>query len=262
VGGLLGSFRSILICGLLLALLNLIFYCTMGWLPTYLASRDGLRFGSDRHLVISFVEVPAILLLLHCQTAQGKEGLIIILSFLLWPSVRQSYLSAHRQVGLSSRGLGSPWEGSSPSCLPALELVETKKWAETAGGIISMDTGALSWVSPGGYLRDLTGGFGFGFMVMAVCGMCCRRPCVRTARGVKKALTSQRESYMNDRSSCQSRPGERESLERGCRRLSSSGGNPGRQERQNNLNRIVQGGCGRCELRKSVRLMVNGFFAY
>jgi CP family cyanate transporter-like MFS transporter len=195
-------FRSILICGLLLALLNLIFYCTMGWLPTYLAQLGWPpSSAATATSVISFIEIPAILLLPALSDRTGKRRLIIILSFLLLAVCSAIVSIRPSSTWFVVPGLGITLGGIFSLLLAMpVELVETKKVGRTAGGIISMGYGGALMGPPlAGYLRDLTGGFGVGFMVMALAGLVAAGLAYRLPE-TSRCLTRESEFDMNGNS--------------------------------------------------------------
>ncbi len=170
-GGLLGS---VLLCGSLLLLLNLMFYATIGWLPTYLteAGWDAVSAAAATS-VISFVEIPAVLLVPVLSDRTGRRTLILILGFSLI-----SICSASLAFNTDSSWFVAPLLGTTFGGIFALllampvELVEQEKVASVAGAIISIGyVGALTGPIITGYLRDLTGNFVAGFLVVALAGL-------------------------------------------------------------------------------------------
>jgi CP family cyanate transporter-like MFS transporter len=167
-------FASLLVCGLLLALLNLIFYCTIGWLPTYLTECGwAASSAATATSFISFLEIPAIFLIPLLSDRTGKRRLIIIMSFL-----SMATCSAAVSVSPSLSWFAVPVFGITLggvfSLLLALpvELVETKKVGRAAGAIISIGyAGALIGPPAAGYVRDLTGNFAAAFLATALVGL-------------------------------------------------------------------------------------------
>ena len=164
-------FGPVLIGGLLLSLLNLIFYSTIGWLPTYL-SEQGWNPTSAATVtsVISFSEIPAVVLMPMLSDQMGKRRMIIILSFLLiavcsaivslWPSLCW-FLSP--VFGLTFGGVFALL-----LALP-VEIAEVHDVGRAAGAILSIGyIGALLGPPLTGFLRDMTGLFGVGFMVLMI----------------------------------------------------------------------------------------------
>jgi CP family cyanate transporter-like MFS transporter len=169
-----GPVDSVLICGLILLLLNLIFYSTIGWLPTYLTEGgwDGTSAATATS-VISFLEIPAVLLIPMLSDRIGRRRLILFLSFSLI-----SLCSAALALGASSGWFVAPVLGITFGGTFALllvmpvELVEREKVASAAGAVLSIGyVGALTGPLITGYLRDLTGSFVMGFLLMASAGL-------------------------------------------------------------------------------------------
>jgi cyanate permease len=167
-------FGPVLIGGLLLSFLNLIFYSTIGWLPTYL-SEQGWHPTSAATVtsVISFSEIPAVVLMPMISDQMGKRRMIIFSSFLLmaacsaivslWPSLCW-FLSP--VFGLAFGGVFALL-----LALP-VEIVEVHEVGRAAGAILSIGyTGALVGPPLTGFLRDMTGLFGVGFMVLMIAGI-------------------------------------------------------------------------------------------
>ncbi len=161
---------DIIICGILLSLLNLTFFATMGWLPTYLteAGWAPVLAGAATSL-ISFVEVPGILLFPFLSDRTGRGKAIITSSFLLLAlsllilSVKPSLSWALAPV------LGTTFGGIFVLLLvfPA-QFSSQERIGRAAGAILSLGyIGALVGPILAGYLRDRTGGFSTGFMVMS-----------------------------------------------------------------------------------------------
>jgi CP family cyanate transporter-like MFS transporter len=166
--------RSVLICGLLLSLLNLAFYATIGWLPTYLTEEgwDGTKAAAATSL-ISFPEIPGVILFPLISDRTGKGRTILVAGFLV--------------IALGSAGLalymGATWFvtpvlgvvfGGTFALLLAMpaQLVERRKVASAAGAVISIGyVGALAGPLIAGYIRDLTGSFSMAFLIVAVTGL-------------------------------------------------------------------------------------------
>ena len=165
---------SLMVCGFLFALLNLIFYCTMGWLPTYLTECGWTATqASTATSFISFVEMPAMFLIPLLSDRIGKRRLIIILSFVLM-AIGSAAVAAHPSLSSLAIPIFGITMGGTFSLLLALpvHLAEAKQVGRVAGAIISMGyAGALIGPPAAGYLRDLTGNFATAFLAMAFVGL-------------------------------------------------------------------------------------------
>jgi CP family cyanate transporter-like MFS transporter len=168
------NFLVLMVCGLLFALLNLIFYCTMGWLPTYLTESGWTATrASTATSFISFVEMPAMFLIPLLSDRTGKRRLIIILSFVLM-AIGSAAVAANPSLSWLAIPVFGMTMGGTFSLLLALpvQLAEAKKVGRVAGAIISMGyAGALIGPPAAGYLRDLTGDFAAAFLVMSFMGL-------------------------------------------------------------------------------------------
>lgn len=166
-----GYILATLICGLLLSLLNLTFFSTMGWLPTYLveAGWPPVSAGAATSM-ISFVEVPGILLYPYLSDRTGRSRALITSSFFLI-AVCLFTLSAKPSLAWAlAPFLGISFGGIFVLLLafPA-RLSRKERVGRAAGAILSIGyIGALVGPTVAGYLRDRTGGFSTGFVVMAV----------------------------------------------------------------------------------------------
>jgi len=164
----------VLLCGLLLLLLNYMFYSTIGWLPTYLTEEGwDAASAATATSVISFVEIPAVLLIPMLSDRTGRRRLILVLGF---PLI--SICSTSLALNAGSSWFVAPVLGTTFGGIFALllampvELVEQEKVASVAGAMISIGyIGALTGPIITGYLRDLTGNFVVGFLVMALAGL-------------------------------------------------------------------------------------------
>lgn len=183
-GGLLGTIG---VCGLLLALLNLIFYCTIGWLPTYLIERGWVAtMAATATSFISFLEIPGMFFMPLLSEWTGKRRFIIILSFVLMALCSVTVAADPSMSWFTVPVFGITMGGvfSLLLSLP-VELVEARKVGRAAGAIISIGyAGALVGPPVAGYLRDLTGNFVVAFLVTASCGL--------LAAGLSYALPKQR----------------------------------------------------------------------
>jgi CP family cyanate transporter-like MFS transporter len=171
----LGSpFPPLMVCGLLLALLNLIFYCTIGWLPTYLTECGwAAAQAATATSFISFVEIPAMFFIPLLSDWTGKRRLIIVLSFLSM-SICSATVAANPSLSWFAIPAFGITMGGVFSLLLALpvQLVETKKVGRAAGAILSIGyAGALIGPPAAGYLRDLTGNFATAFLATALVGL-------------------------------------------------------------------------------------------
>jgi CP family cyanate transporter-like MFS transporter len=165
---------SVLIAGLILSLLNLIFYSTIGWLPTYLTERGwDPVLAATATSVISFLEIPAVLLVPMLSDRTGRRRLIMISSFLLLAISSIAVSLSPSSIWFISPILGITFGGIFALLLSLpVELVKKEKVGRAAGAIISVGyIGALTGAPVTGYLRDLTGDFSFGFIVMGFVGL-------------------------------------------------------------------------------------------
>jgi CP family cyanate transporter-like MFS transporter len=168
------SFSPIILCGILLALLNFVFFITIGWLPTYLASAGWASVSAGAVTsVISFVEVPAILLVPHLSNRAGKGKLIIMMSFLLISMCALATLFHPSLTWIVAPVFGMTFGGAFVLLLafPA-QFTKKEKVGRAAGAILAIGyLGALIGPPFAGYLRDITGSFFSTFMVMAGAGL-------------------------------------------------------------------------------------------
>jgi CP family cyanate transporter-like MFS transporter len=165
---------SVVIAGLILSLLNLIFYSTIGWLPTYLTERGwDPVLAATATSVISFLEIPAVLLVPMLSDRTGRRRLIMISSFLLLAICSATVSLSPSSIWLVSPVFGITFGGIFALLLALpVELVKQEQIGRAAGGIISVGyIGALTGAPITGYLRDLIGDFSFGFMVMGFVGL-------------------------------------------------------------------------------------------
>jgi cyanate permease len=185
---------SILIAGMLLSLLNLIFYSTIGWLPTCLIERGwDPALAATATSIISFTEIPAVLLVPVLSDRTGRKKLIIILSFSLISICSVAVALGSFMSWFVTPILGITFGGIFALLLSLpVELVKREKVGGVAGAIISIGyVGALMGPLITGYLRDFTGSFTVGFMVMAFGGL--------VAVGLSCALPEGRSSSLDDR---------------------------------------------------------------
>jgi len=162
-------FLPILICGLLLLLLNCIFFTTIGWVPTYLIEEgwEPIPAGMAAS-IISFLEVPAILLVPFLSHRIGKTKSIIMINFLciavllLILSLKPSFCWVLAPL------LGMTFGGTFVLLMafPAQFSLKAKV-GRAAGAILSIGyIGALLGPFSAGYLRDVVGNFFPVFLVM------------------------------------------------------------------------------------------------
>lgn len=165
---------SVVIAGLILSLLNLIFYSTIGWLPTYLTERgwDPVSAATATS-VISFLEIPAVLFVPVLSDRTRRRRLIMISSFLLLAISSVAVSLSPSSIFFISPILGVTFGGIFALLLSLpVELVKKEKVGRAAGAVISVGyIGALTGAPVTGYLRDLTGGFSFGFIAMGFVGL-------------------------------------------------------------------------------------------
>ena len=165
---------SVVIAGVIFSLLNLIFYSTIGWLPTYLTERGwDPVLAATATSVISFLEIPAVLLVPMLSDRTGRRRLIMISSFLLLAISSITVSLSPSWIWFISPILGITFGGIFALLLSLpVELVKQEKVGRAAGAIISIGyIGALTGAPFTGYLRDLTGDFSFGFIVMGFTGL-------------------------------------------------------------------------------------------
>jgi len=165
---------SVLICGLLLMFLNLMFYATLGWLPTYLIEEGwDAASAATATSVISFVEVPAVLLIPILSDVTGGRRFVPVVGFFLI-SICSAGLAFNPALSwFVNPVLGTTFGGIFALLLVTpVELVGKEKVASAAGAIISIGyVGALTGPLITGYLRDSTGSFVVGFLVLALVGL-------------------------------------------------------------------------------------------
>ena len=166
--------RSVLISGMLLLLLNLMFYCTLGWLPTYLSEKGwSPAMAGAVTSTVSFTEIPGILLLPLLCDRIGKKREIIGLSFLVIAISSGIVALVSPLSWFVSPILGLNFGGVFALLLgiPA-QLAERGKVGRAAGAVISIGyVGALVGPPALGYFRDLTGSFSMGFLILGFVGL-------------------------------------------------------------------------------------------
>jgi CP family cyanate transporter-like MFS transporter len=168
------SFLPIVLCGLLLALLNFIFFTTIGWLPTYLMDSGWAPVSAGTVTsVISFVEIPAILLYPYLAEWTGRERPLILISFFLI-SISSLAVSLDPSWALAvAPVLGITFGGIFVLLVafPA-QFSPLNKVGRAAGAILSIGyLGALLGPPIAGRLRDLTGNFSSAFLLSAAVGV-------------------------------------------------------------------------------------------
>ena len=181
------SLGPVLISGLLLFFLNLVFYCTIGWLPTYLIEKGwDPTAAATATSVISFAEIPGVVLFPVLSDRIGRRRMILILSFFLI-----AVCSAIVSLRPSLSWFLSPFFGITFGGIFALilalpvEIVEGDKVGRAAGAILSIGyIGALLGPPLIGLLRDMTGAFGLGFLILTLAGL--------VAAGLSYGLPEQR----------------------------------------------------------------------
>ncbi len=168
------SFLPILICGLLLGLLNFIFFITIGWLPTYLADSGWAPVSAGAVTsIISFVEVPAILLYPYLAEWTGKERPLILISFFLISLCSLAVSLDPSWAWVVSPVLGITFGGTFVLLVafPA-QFSPRNKVGRAAGASLSIGyLGALLGPPIAGRIRDLTGDFSLAFLVSAAVGV-------------------------------------------------------------------------------------------
>lgn len=159
----------IVICGVLLALLNYVFFTTIGWLPTHLVETgwDPISAGTVTSL-ITFVEVPCILLVPFIAHRTGRTRSIFVANFLI---IAAALLAVSLNPALCwgmAPILGLTFGGTFVLLLafPAQFSME-ENVGRAAGAILSIGyIGALLGPFFSGYLRDVTGDFSTVFLVV------------------------------------------------------------------------------------------------
>jgi CP family cyanate transporter-like MFS transporter len=167
------SFSPVLISGLLLFLLNLVFYCMIGWLPTYLSEKgwDPTAAATATSL-ISFTEIPGILLFPVLSNRIGRRRMFIFFSFFLI-AVCSAIVAFRPSLSWFLSPIFGITFGGTFALLLALpvEIVEGDKVGRAAGAILSIGyLGALLGPPLTGLLRDMTGAFGLGFLILTFAG--------------------------------------------------------------------------------------------
>jgi len=169
-----GFLRLVLISGMLLSLLNLMFYCTLGWLPTYLSEKGwSPAMAGAVTSTVSFTEIPGIILLPLLCDQMGKRREIIGLSFLLIAISSGIVALVSHLSWFVSPIFGFNFGGVFALLLaiPA-QLVERDKVGRAAGAVISIGyVGALVGPTALGYVRDLMGSFSVGFLILGFVGI-------------------------------------------------------------------------------------------
>jgi len=154
--------------------LNLMFYATLGWLPTYLIEEGwDAASAATATSVISFVEVPAVLLIPILSDVTGGRRFVPVVGFFLI-SICSAGLAFNPALSwFVNPVLGTTFGGIFALLLVTpVELVGKEKVASAAGAIISIGyVGALTGPLITGYLRDSTGSFVVGFLVLALVGL-------------------------------------------------------------------------------------------
>lgn len=167
---------SLVISGILLSLLNLMFFCTVGWLPTYL---DEKGFGSTSAALLTsmipFIEVPAVVVVPMVSDRTGRKRELLAASYLVM-ALGTALLAFDPRVILTAILLLGITFGGSFALLMAtpaeLTGVRREHTARTAGVLLSIGyTGALAGPPLAGQLRDATGSFTYSFLFLAAAAM-------------------------------------------------------------------------------------------
>ncbi len=168
------SSKPVVICGILLSLLNVVFYCTVGWLPTYLSEQgwNSARAAAATSLV-TYAELPAVFLIPVISDRVGRKKFIILISFLV-TAICAAVISFRPSLTWWIAPVLGVAIGGVFALILALpvELVDRETIGRAAGAVISIGyIGALIGPPLTGYIRDLTGQFATGFLIMAFTGI-------------------------------------------------------------------------------------------
>jgi CP family cyanate transporter-like MFS transporter len=168
------SFLPVVLCGLLLCLLNFIFFTTIGWLPTYLTDSgwDPVSAGAVTS-IISFVEVPAILFYPYLAEWTGRARPVIVISFLLISICSLAVSLDPSWAWALSPVLGMTFGGIFVLLIafPA-QYSPRNRVGRAAGASLSVGyLGALLGPPIAGRLKDVTGDFSSAFLVSALVGI-------------------------------------------------------------------------------------------
>lgn len=166
--------KPIFIAGFIFSLLNLLFYCTIGWLPTYLIEQGwDLSSSAGVTSLILFVEAPSVLFISMLSDRIGAKRAIMVICFL-----SLSFCSTVLAFKPSWSWFLSPIFGITLGGIFVLlltlpvEIAKRDRVGRAAGGIISIGyIGALSGPPLAGYLRELTGNFTLGFIILSFIGL-------------------------------------------------------------------------------------------
>ena len=172
-----GSHRRILISslvvsGILLSLLNLLFFCTVGWLPTYLEENGfGPTSAALLTSMIPFIEIPAVVLVPLASDRTGRKRELLAASYLAM-AVGSALLAVNPpSILVAIVILGITFGGSFALLMatPAeLSGIRRERTAQTAGALLSIGyLGALAGPPVAGRLRDVTGDFTYSFLFLA-----------------------------------------------------------------------------------------------
>ena len=165
------SILPIVICGLLLGLLNFVFFITIGWLPTYLMDSgwEPVSAGAVTS-IISFVEIPAILLFPYLAEWTGRQRLLILVNFFLICVCSLAVSLEPAWAWAVSPVLGITFGGTFVLLVafPA-QFSPRHKVGRAAGANLSIGyLGALLGPPIAGHLKDLTGNFSAAFLLSAI----------------------------------------------------------------------------------------------
>ncbi|KXA94780.1 hypothetical protein AKJ37_07305 [candidate division MSBL1 archaeon SCGC-AAA259I09] len=161
---------KILVPAILLSLLNLVFYSTLGWMPTYLIDQGWQPAVSDAATsFITFVEIPAVIIIPFLSDKLQKRR-IFVYSFFFLISLTLFSLLYHSGlfVWVFSATLGISFGGVFVTLLTiSAEVGEKTEVGRSAGLILSMGyLGALMGPPVIGYMRDFSGMFAGGIMLL------------------------------------------------------------------------------------------------
>jgi MFS transporter, CP family, cyanate transporter len=165
------SILPVVICGLLLGLLNFVFFITIGWLPTYLMDSgwEPVSAGAVTSM-ISFVEIPAILLFPYLAEWTGRQRLLILVNFFVICACSLAVSLEPAWAWAVSPFLGIAFGGTFVLLVafPA-QFSPRHKVGRAAGANLSIGyLGALLGPPIAGHLKDVTGDFTAAFLVAAL----------------------------------------------------------------------------------------------
>ena len=164
------------ICGVLLSLANIMFFCTIGWLPTHLAEKGmSSVLAAVITSLILYIQVPAVLFVPMLADRTGKKKAILIWTYAVI-GVGMVLLAGSRTLWLAVVLLGIAFGAVYPMLMavPAeLDGIQQEQVGRAAGLLLSLGhSGALIGPPVAGQLRDVTGNFTMSFLALTVFAIC------------------------------------------------------------------------------------------